>query len=184
MEVSTAFVDSFLSNFFADVAALFLASVLLPFALSWRELPKVALVNTKGRQQRFKFSKTVDEQWETTLTLNIRNGGRHTLEKYYWEIYFPHNLVCELEKAIAYEEKIPTLTEVGERFTRVYGYMEVPLFTLDDIPFPYRLKIKTKEKHKATIYYFFRTEYGTYPFYAWIATWKGWFRLLKKISIE
>lgn len=118
------------------------------------------------------------------MNLSIQNRGKRTLEKYYWEIYLENEVSVGFDRSIIYDEKAPTRREIGEKYTRYYGYVEVPIFPLDDIQFPYTFRIYTKEKRPITLYYFFRTEYGTSPFYAWIGTWKGWMFLLKKLRIN
>jgi hypothetical protein len=163
---------------------LFIASVLIPFFLQWRELPSVRLFNTKTRRNNFEWKKNADEQWEATLNLSIQNRGRRTLEKYYWEIYVEKGLSIGFDRSLVLDEKVPTLREEGEKYWRYHGYMEVPIFQYDHVQFPYRFRIHTKEKRPVKIYYFFRTEYGPAPMHAWIGTWQGWMFLLNKLQIN
>lgn len=184
MTTSTAFWENFWANFSSSLLVLFIASVLIPFFLQWRELPSVRLFNRRTRRNKFEWVKKDGDEWVATVGLSVQNRGRRTLEKYYWEIYLEKGLQIGFDRTVVLEEKVPTLCEEGEKYWRYYGYMEVPIFQYDDIQFPYTFRIYVKEKKPLTIYYFFRTEYGTAPMNAWIGIWQGWMFLLNKLYIS
>lgn len=62
--------------------------------------------------------------------------------------------------------------------------MVLPIFPLDDVDFPFEIKLKTDTRKSVTLYYFFRTEYGQYPFWSWVALKFRKYSLLKKIVIK
>lgn len=160
-----------------------IASWLIPSLFRWRELPKVSLRDFKRRKDAFVFSQA-GEEWETTLRLIIQNRGKRTLEKYYWEIYIENELAVEMPRIATQPGHATIAQELGEKFTRYYGYMVLPIFPLDDVDFPFEIKIKMKVRRPINIYYFFRTEYGQSPFWSWFAIYSGWLGLLKKIVVK
>lgn len=161
--------ESFWSNFLSSLLVLFIASLLLPWAFSSRDMPSVYLANPKTRRNRFEFTRSTDDEWQTTVDLRVVNRGRKTLNRYYWELFIPKGVNYHMDRVVDYEEKMPLVKETFDRYVRLTGFMEAPIFTIDTIHFPYAVKIKQKERHPVRIYYRFRTEYGESPFWSWIA---------------
>ena len=174
---------SFWSNFLASSLVLFLASVILPQAFRWRDMPSVRLIDSKNRKNKFEFTEAADGQWEATLELRIFNNGRHTLDRYYWEIFIPKKLQYSFHHDFHREEKIVLTDEPWDKYRRISGYTTRPVFPEDTIYFPFRIKIK-QEKHTPTnLYYLFRTEYGHDPFWSFAAfAWRK-FEFLRALRI-
>lgn len=181
--MTPAFWESFWANFWSSVVVLILASVIVPFALRFREMASLRFRTYRGEKNKLTFHKTEAGNWEIELNLEIINRGNHTLDRYYWEIFIPENIGHTLSIAHTYSDHIPMRNEKWLTFKRVIGYMDAPLFPYDTVPFQYRLLLSAKTHRPIRVYYLFRTERGMSPFYAWLATHFGWPGLLHKIDI-
>jgi hypothetical protein len=71
---------------------------------------------------------------------------------------------------------------VGD-YVHLYGYIQKPIFSLDYIDFPYKIRILTKEK-KTYMLYYFKTDTGWYPFYSRFFIRFNKINWLKKIIIK
>lgn len=180
---SSPFWSSFLADLFAGLLILILASWLIPKLFRWREMPSVRLLDFKRRKDAFVFT-SAGTEWETSLRLIIQNRGNKTLEKYYWEMYIENGLTVELPRIATQPGHATIASEAGEKFTRWYGYMVLPIFPLDDVDFPIEIKIKLQARRSVTIFYFFRTDYGQSPFWSWLAVHYGKLRFLKKLTVR
>lgn len=181
----SSFAESFLANFLSGLLLLIIASAIVPFFLRFLYRPRVELMNDDIRgfkRNRFK-SQPTNERFEAILNLSIYNGGNKTLEKYYWEIYYENATNVELETAIIYESKVSIQKQIGPSYTRIYGYLEMPIFPLDQLEFPYRLKIQKDSQKPLRLYYYFRTPYGESPMLAWLGLATRRLFLLNKLYV-
>ncbi len=65
-----------------------------------------------------------------------------------------------------------------------YGYIEMPIFPLDKVPFVHEIKLRLKEKREVRIYYYFRTDLGDSPIWSWIAMSRGKYTWLKCLKVS
>lgn len=180
--------SQFWSSFFAELAAgmvlLAFASWLIPKFIRWKEMPNVRFLDFKRRKEAFIFTPTSNGEWQTTLHLIIQNRGSRTLEKYYWEIFVENGVSIDLQQIPNHPASANFALERGEEFSRLYGYMALPIFPLDDVDFPFEIKLNITSQKSLTLYYFFRTEYGQYPFWSWLALHLKKYRFLKRIVVK
>jgi hypothetical protein len=176
---------SFWANFWSGLVLLLIGSFLIPIYLKFRERPKIKLRNRISYGRKFEWTQALDKKWYTTLTLNIHNRGNKTLERFYWEIFVEKNTLAEApEVAMKYPGNEWMRYETAGEYIRIYGYVETPIFSLESILFPYRIRITTDTKRHMNIYYYLKTDQGQLPFWAWIAVSYKKFFLLNKLTIN
>ena len=136
------------------------------------------------RSKDFEFTKSKDGLWKSILYLSVKNLGKKTVERFYWEMYIDKNISVELVPKPPYPNQYTMHRQVGDKFTRLYGYVEMPIFPLDDIDFVFEVRLEVKEKRKVNIYYYFRTDSGDSPVWSWIAVAYGKKHWLKSLSVK
>jgi hypothetical protein len=175
----------FLSDFVSGAILFILASLLLPKYLYWKERPKLKLFPSGKNRKYFEFTKSTDDQWEASIKLRLVNRGSKTIERFYWEIYLDKSLLSgQPDHFMIYPGIEWMRNNIEDEYIHLYGYLEVPIFPLESIDFPYRLSIKTDKKRKVNIYYYFKTDRGQIPFWSWLAVWFKKYFLLNKLNVR
>jgi hypothetical protein len=183
-EMIVAFWPAFFAELFAGFLLLVLGTFFLPPYLEWRQRPKLKLFDTKSGDQDFKWSERADKKFETTLHLSIQNMGKSTLDSFYWEIYIEKDIAIATPAAVTHPDDFPIERREGDKFLRLYGYIKRPLFSMDEIEFPYQLKLLSSSRRTLKIPYFFRTSWGARPYWGFLGPNRGWFFLLPHIKID
>lgn len=184
MTFSDAFIPAFWADFLSGLVLLVIATLFIPSYLRFRERPNLILRGRMTRESKFQLVQTPDKKWRTSLTLALKNRGIRTLERCNWEILIPKDFYESVEEAAIYPEKTWHRFEVNGNYVRIYGYLEIPVFSLEEIDFPVRIHIVSQEKKPTTIYYYFKTDMGQHPFYAWVGVEFHFPSLLKKLYIQ
>lgn len=188
----TTFIDlsPFWSSFFSQLLATFIVviigSFIAPPIINWRRRTKLEFWNAKGRWRwsKFKFTQDKDRMWKSILYLDVKNLGRKTAERFYWEIYIDKNISSELVPKAPYPNHYTMQKHVGEKFDRYYGFVEMPIFPLQSFDFVFEVRLETKDYKKTKIYYYFNTDQGIYPIWSWIAVSLGKINWLKSLVVE
>lgn len=183
---ASPFASSFFSQLLATLIVVLIGSVIIPPIIRWQQRAKLNFYKEGSwRSKKFKLTESADGQWEATIQLVVGNRGTKTIERFYWDMYMEKDFTLEVaEQTPPFPRYFTTHEETSGKYRHRYGYMEMPIFPLDNIHFTHELKIKVKERRKITIYYFFRTDLGESPVWSWIAlTLKkvGW---LKSFTVE
>lgn len=147
-----------------------IGSVLIPPIIRLRDRAKMVFYKTGSwKSNTFELSETAGGNWDSTLMLSVRNLGKKTVERFYWEIYVNKSVSVEftLRQPFPNDHKYHRIE--GRDFVRYYGYIQMPIFSYDDIDFVYELKVRTKAKKELKLYYYFRTDNGNSPAYSWLA---------------
>jgi hypothetical protein len=181
---SAEFLASFWADFLAGLTLLLIGSVLIPVYLRFRERPKIRLVSSQTWKNRFLWNNSQDDNWRTVLPLIVQNRGNKTLERFYWEIFIEKGLLDGVESAMKYPGIEWMRTVDIKDYVRVYGYIELPVFPLESIDFPYRIRLKASQRRPVSVYYYFKTDSGQVPSWAWIGDQFNKFFLLKKLYIS
>lgn len=181
---SSQFLSSFWGDLIAGLILLALASWLVPKYLRWRNRPRLLMINASTRKPRWKFTLAQNGQWSSYAKLVIRNRGNKTIERFYWEMYVKPGASVKFEQSITGNTKYsPFYVENKDNYRRFYGFIEAPIFPLESIDFNYAIYITSEERVPVNIYYYFKTDQGQYPFWAWAAVWLKKFSFLKKLTV-
>ena len=181
---SSPFWSSFLAQLFATSIVVIIGSVILPPIWRWNERAKMSFIkaNTLGRSY-FEFTKSKDGLWKSILYLSVRNSGKKTIERFYWEMYIEKDLTVDIVTKPPYQKVFTTHRQVGDKFTRLYGYIEMPIFPLNDIDFVFEIRLEAKDKKREKIYYCFKTDYGDSPIWTKYALVFKKYSWLKSLTI-
>jgi len=181
---SSPFWSSFFSQLLATFIVVLIGSVMIPPILRWTQRAKMVFFRTGTRRgKNFEFTQSKDGLWKSILHISVKNLGKKTVERFYWEMYVEKDVVVELVAKSPYPNKFSN-RQIGDKYIRLYGYVEMPIFPLDDIDFPFEVRLDTEKKKKVNIYYYFRTDSGDSPVWSWIAVSFGKKHWLKSLSIN
>ncbi|MCF7864994.1 MAG: hypothetical protein K9M11_00620 [Candidatus Pacebacteria bacterium] len=167
---ASPFWSAFFAQLLATLIVVIIGSVVIPPILKWRKRTKLKFFKTHTFfSKNFELTESSDGEYEATLHLSIKNFGSETVERFYWEMYFPKEMSVELVTKPPYPRYFTTNHQKGNKYLRHYGYVELPLFSLDEVDFVYEIKVKIKEKKKIKIFYFFNSDNGVSPAWTWLA---------------
>lgn len=172
---SQTFSSGFFSSFFGDLMAgliiALLFSIFYPLYLDFRKKAKVTIINRDSRNKFFELTQSSDGQWEATLKLAIKNNGVATLNCCYYTFLIPSELNAKPNFLTGIPNPEVVTFDIGQEeishnrllWKRWYGLIKDPQFPGRSYIYPYEIKIKVHAKKEYKIYYYFSTEYGTYP---------------------
>lgn len=174
---SSPFWSSFLAQLLATLIVVIIGSVIVPPILRWNERAKMIFVKANtSRGNNFKFIKSKDGLWKSIIHLSVKNLGKKTIERFYWEMYIEKDLIVDIMTKPPYPKEFTTHRQVGDKFIRIYGYIEMPIFSLSDIDFVFEIRLEAEEIKQKKIYYCFKTDYGDSP------VWTKYALIFKKYS--
>ena len=164
--------DSFFNTFFAEFLASFIVliigSIFIPKYLDWRKKPHLIIFNALTRNKIFHLTKSQDGFLESTLDLTIKNKGLTTQREWFWHLIVPPELqsqIRSLDALITCQSE--DLFSAGRKWKHYLGSSQPKevIYIGRNLRFNYELKIKTlkREQSDYKIYYYFSTEFGTWP---------------------
>ncbi|MCX6715664.1 MAG: hypothetical protein NT077_01445 [Candidatus Taylorbacteria bacterium] len=183
---SSPFWSSFFAQLFATLIVVIIGSFLAPPIIRWRQRAKMKfrIVNYR-KSKAHNFVTGEADLSEYILYLSVKNSGKKTVERFYWEMYIDKNYTSELVPKPPYPNHYTMHKEVGKKFTRYYGYVEMPIFPLDAIDFVFEVRFTRPEKEiVSNIYYCFRNDFGDSPAWSWIAQSYGKIHWLRSLTIN
>ena len=163
-----SFWEAFFAELFASLIVLTIASFLIPKYLDWRKKPKLTIINQRSRNDTFNLTRAADNSWEATLNLVIKNEGPTTQREWFWHLIVP----LELQPQITMLDATVTcqaneLKSGGQRWRHYFGSStpKEVIYSGRNLKFNYELKVKTTDQQPKgyKIYYYFSTEFGTWP---------------------
>lgn len=182
---SSPFWSAFFAQLLATLIVVIIGSIIVPPILTWFARTKMIFYkNHTRRETKFYFSESKDGEYESTLHLSVGNLGKKTVERFYWEMYTDKDLDVNLVTKPPYPHYFTTHQEERGKMLRLYGYIEMPIFPLDNIDFVFEMKFKVKKRRKIDIHYYFRSDNGDSPAWAWIALGFKKYSWLKTLTIE
>ncbi len=153
--------SSFIGDLFAGLCILLVGTFLVPKYLEYRQKPKLLIKNRKTRDDIFLLTRAEYNYWEGSFSLAVYNAGPVTQRHWYWHLLIPEELQPNLVRAGRSE----TLVDRDRNWIHFLGSSSEPIYSHKSIVFPHELKVKTttRETNEYKIYYYFSTEFGTYP---------------------
>lgn len=192
--ITSQLIDSspFLSSFFGDLLAgltlLVLGSWFIPKYLNWINRPKMNFISKNGKypynEFRFINSTEYPKYNECQLMLLVSNRSNKTIERFYWEIFVKSNLLVGADAVQQNSQEFRYTKENAGEYTRLHGYINLPIFFLENIDFPFYIKLKTEKPIETKVYYYFKTDMGQVPFWAWLGLAYKKYWLLKSLTIK
>jgi hypothetical protein len=189
--VTINFWSGVLSQIVATSIVALAGAIFLPPIVAWRSRPKMVFYNPAKSKMRFiyyrnvfVFTKAEGNNWDTTLSLSIRNLGNKTIERFYWHIYISKDISVTSQYRQPSSDNYLSEREDGEKYYRYHGYVEMPIFPGEDINFPLEFKIRAKEHKKIKLYYRFNTDTGSLPWYSWFALGFGNITWLRQLILQ
>ncbi len=180
-----SFLASFWSQLLATLIIVLIGSVIIPRIVRWSQRAKLKFYAAgSNRGTKFHFTQSSNGDWDVILHLTVRNEGTKTIERFYWEMYLPKDVSISLDEIPPYPRYYTTDEKIEGDYVHRYGYIEMPIFPLDQIPFVHVLKLRTKTRKDLHIYYYFRTDLGEYPIWSWFAISRRKYSWLKHIIVN
>lgn len=160
--------DGFFSNLLAGLIILIIGSFTVPWYLDWRKRPRLTIINPRTRNNKFTLTKTPDGLWESILELVIKNETTFSQREWFWHIIVPLELNPQFESLDQTVTCQHNLIQINGYKWRHYFGSSTPkevIFPKRGLRFNYRIKVKTSkpDKKEHRIYYYFNTEFGSWP---------------------
>ena len=155
--------SAFFAEFFAALIILIIATFVIPRYLDWRKRPDIPLINLETGEDTFSLGET-ETNYNTLLHLAIVNKKQVSLSNIFWHLYIPKVLNPIFRNGFSCSPKIHIMN--GDEWLYYNGSIPGPLYPNRKSLFPHEIALtleKTNEIKGYQIYYYFSTEYGTYP---------------------